>query len=275
LFLFTNPDIFIPPSPLDIYMKRGAVHSLLLAFALVLLQACAWDIAATAPKSASPPKSGEIKLVEAPVEPAFMRGFSRISECEDTAVGALAKEDGTVYGSGVLVGSSHVLTAAHCTEGITPYWFISGGEFFKIRSVTVHPHYKIGEIIFVDLALLCLDSPCPATPAMLPQEGYQLARGEDLTAIGYGGGIRRRSNPGVLWNYGTLVEEPTVFKMLPLDGTIWFGDSGGAIYDNSGVLVGIISSLGITRGHLFENSATRLDIFRDWIIGAMEATPCN
>jgi hypothetical protein len=71
------------------------------------------------------------------------------------------------------------------------------------------------------------------------------------------------------------VEEPTVFKILPLDGTIWFGDSGGAIYDNSGVLVGIISSLGIARGHLFENSATRLDLFRDWIIGAMEATPCN
>jgi hypothetical protein len=127
-----------------------------------------------------------------------MRGFSRISECEDTTVGALAREDGTVYGSGVLVGASHVLTAAHCTEGITPYWFISGGEFFKIRSVTVHPQYKIGEVIFVDLAMLRLDAPCPATPATLPQEGYQLARGDDLTAIGYGGGIRRKSNPGVL-----------------------------------------------------------------------------
>jgi hypothetical protein len=276
LFLFTNPWIFVSASPLDIYMKRGAVQSLLLAFALVLLQACAWDITAVAPKSAPPPKCGDIEQVaEATTEPFFMRGFSRISECEDPSVGALAVEDGKIYGSGVLVDSCHVLTAGHCADSVTPYWFICEGEFFRVASVVLHPNYKIGDSVLVDLAVLTLDSPCPTTPTPVPAEGYQIARGGDLTAIGHGGGIRRKSNPGVFWHYGTLVEEPTLFKFLPLEGTVWFGDSGGAIYDNSGVLVGIISSLGFARGHLYENSATRLDLFRDWIVSAMEDTPCN
>jgi len=257
-------------------MKRGGFQSLLLALALVLLQACAWDITAAAPKSAPPPKSGETESVEAPSDsPFFMRGFSAITECEEPQVGGLAREDGDTYGSGVLITPCHVLTAGHCADTVIPHWYISGSEFFKVRSVVLHPNYKIGEVIFVDLAVLVLDRPCPATPSPLPQGRLQAGRGDPLTAVGYGGGIKRKSLPEVFWYYGTLVEEPTVFKMLPLDGTVWFGDSGGAIYDNSGVLVGIISSLGIKRGHLYENSATRLDLFSNWIRETVEGNPCN
>lgn len=255
---------------LDIYMKRHAVHSLLLALALVLLQACAVDIAANAPKSATPPKSGEIKSVNA--EPPFMRGFSRLDECSESQVGSLAIEDGSTYGSGVLIDPTHVLTAGHCADGVIPYWFISGGEFFKVHGVFVHPHYKIAGVVFADLAVLTLETPCPATPSTLLSRGYGFARGDEFTTVGYGGGIKRKSNPGVFWYYGTTVEEPSTFKFLPLEGTIWFGDSGGAVYNDSGVLVGIISSLSITRGHLFENSAVRLDLFLDWI---QETTECN
>ena len=106
-------------------MKRHAVHALLLALALVLLQACAVDVAANAPKSATPPKSGEIQSVNA--EPPFMRGFSRLDECSEPQVGSLALEDGTTYSSGVLIDPTHVLTAGHCADTVTPYWFISGG----------------------------------------------------------------------------------------------------------------------------------------------------
>lgn len=86
-----------------------------------------------------------------------------------------------------------------------------------------------------------------------------------LKAIGYGGGIRKQSDFGTIWYYGTLEEEPISFKMIPTSGTIWFGDSGGAIVDYKGTLVGIISSMKRKQGVLFENSAIRVDRLMPWI----------
>ena len=65
-----------------------------------------------------------------------------------------------------------------------------------------------------------------------------------------------------------------MFKMLPLDGTVWFGDSGGAIVNAKGELVGVVSSLGIYHGNLYENSAVRLDLIHKWITQTQEAV-CN
>jgi hypothetical protein len=95
---------------------------------------------------------------------------------------------------------------------------------------------------------------------------YQYERGGALSVIGYGGGIRRHSNPGVFFYFGTIIEDPTVFKFLPIHGTVWFGDSGGAVVDADGNLIGIVASFAIVNGQLYENSATRLDLFRDWIL---------
>jgi hypothetical protein len=94
---------------------------------------------------------------------------------------------------------------------------------------------------------------------------YEYHRYQPLTVIGYGGGFKRRSNPDLFHYFGTIVEEPAVFKFLPLDGTVWFGDSGGAVLDESGTVIGVVSSLGIFNGHLYENSATRLESFTKWI----------
>lgn len=247
-------------------MKRGAVNSLLLVLALVLMQACAWDITAAAPKSAAEPAA------EAPLEtPFFMRGFSLLEESQYPQVGYLVNRDGATYGSGVLVSPVRVLTAGHCADSVKPAWFVCGGREYRVECVSLHPLYKIGDSMFVDLAILHIER-CEVQPATIIAKGYQYERGQQLVAVGYGGGMKRRSNPDVLWYYGTLIEDPTVFKILPLDGTVWFGDSGGAIYDSSGVLVGIISSLGIKDGHLYENSAVRLDLFLDWI---QEELQCN
>ena len=78
---------------------------------------------------------------------------------------------------------------------------------------------------------------------------------------------------GTIWYYGTLEEEPISFKMIPTEGTIWFGDSGGAIVDSSGTLVGIISSMKRHRSVLFENSAIRVDRFLPWIAQVISETP--
>jgi hypothetical protein len=94
---------------------------------------------------------------------------------------------------------------------------------------------------------------------------HYFTRTEPLTVIGFGGGIKRRSNPNTFHYFGTVVEDPTYFKFIPFDGTVWFGDSGGAVLNSNRILVGIISSFTIFNGHLYENSATRLDLVSDWI----------
>jgi S1-C subfamily serine protease len=247
-------------------MKRHGVHSLLLALALVLLQACATDITANAPKSAPPPKCGETEPTrEAPVDPVFMRGFSRLDAHTDSAVGYLERENGEMIGSAVLISSIEIITAGHCAEGGDAAWFVTDGECYRIKKMVTHPCYKIADTILIDLAVGVLETPCAAPPLPLVKQGYEYRRQQPLTAIGFGGGIKRRSLPDLFVYFGTLVEEPTVFKFLPLDGTVWFGDSGGAVLDTDGTLIGIVVSFGICHGHLYENSATRLDIFRKWI----------
>lgn len=237
-------------------MKRGVLHSLLLALALVLLQACASDIRAAAPKSAP----------EAPVQtPFFMRGFSILDPYTDPAVGYLEKEDGEMIGSAVLVSPTEIITAGHCMEGGKAVWFVTQEACYRIKKCIIHPFYKAGDTIVVDLAVGLLETPCAAPPLPLVASGYQYHRYDPLTVIGYGGGIKRRSAPNLFHYFGSLTEEPGFFKFLPLDGTVWFGDSGGAVLDADGTVIGVVSSLSIFNGHIYENSATRLDLFSKWI----------
>jgi hypothetical protein len=53
--------------------------------------------------------------------------------------------------------------------------------------------------------------------------------------------------------------------MLPIFGSVWFGDSGGAVVDENGLLIGIISSLLVYRERLYENNVIRLPELIDWI----------
>lgn len=241
-------------------MKRGVLHSLLLALALVLLQACASDIPAAAPKSAP----------EVPVQtPFFMRGFSSLDPYTDPAVGYLEREDGEMIGSAVLVSPTKIITAGHCAEGGKAFWFVTQETCYRVKKWIIHPFYKTGDTIVVDLAVGALESPCAAPPLPLVASDYQYHRYQPLTVIGYGGGIKRRSAPNLFHYFGSLTEEPGYFKFLPLDGTVWFGDSGGAVLDADGTVIGVVSSLSLFNGHLYENSATRLDLFSKWITEAI------
>jgi hypothetical protein len=248
-------------------MKRRVVQSLLMALALVLLQACVQDITAAAPKSVEPPKSGAVDpMAEAPVETAFfMRGFSPLAADEEAAVGHLEGENGAMIGTAVLITPHMILTAGHCLDDTGAAWFVTNNHCYKIIKHTIHPYYKIGKIMLYDVAVAWLEEPCCETPLVLVTAPHYFIRTEPLTTIGYGGGIKRKSNPNTFHYFGTVVEDPTYFKFIPFDGTVWFGDSGGAVLNSNRILVGIISSFTIFNGHLYENSATRLDLVSDWI----------
>jgi len=242
-------------------MKRTGVQSLL-TLAALLLAAC---VGTTTVTTVSDQPKG--------ILPSYLKGFTLITKSEEPGVGCILKYDGTLIGSAVLISSTHVLTAGHVMEGTDAYWFETNGKRYCIDQTHMHPLYKIEGRYVVDAALLVLWEPCSEQPVCLTTS--VLIRGEPLTAVGHGGAFRKRSNPGLLWYYGTLIEDSFNLKMLCYEGTVWFGDSGGAILNSEGKLVGIISSLGFRRGYIYENSAVRVDLLMPWIKDIKEDNQCD
>lgn len=247
-------------------MKSRFVLSLL-SLTLACVAACVESIPPDTLFSPSPQVTPQVSPPEAPQAPkaAFLQGFSPIPDSEYTSVGCLLTEQREIIGSAVLVGKKHILTAGHCFDGTEAYWFKTNGKEYRICKQTFHPLFKLGEKILYDLAIGELETDCLETPACLSDVTVFYFSGKPLTAVGYGGGIRKKSDYGTIWYYGTLEESPKYFKMLPTHGTIWFGDSGGAIFGSDGQLLGIISSLSGRQGIIYENSAIRVDRFLGWI----------
>jgi len=232
-------------------MKRTVVQSLLMVAALLLAACVGTTTVGTVPKQSKP------------YAPSYLRGFTRISDAEEPAIGRILRYDGALIGSGTLISSTHVLTAGHVVDDTDAYWFETNGVKHCIEQIHMHPLYKIGQHIVVDAAVLILYEPCDETPVCL--ESADLRRGELLTVVGHGGSFRKKSNLGVFTYYGTLMEDPFNLKMLCYEGTVWFGDSGGAVLNFRGNLVGVVSSLGFKNSYVYENSCVKVQLLLAWI----------
>lgn len=242
-------------------MQRAGITSLLLALSL-LFGACDEASVSVYDTPQDSPVGKSLTTL-----PWFMDGFSLLDEhTEELAVGELVTRDGCEIGSAVLIAPRVVLTAGHCLDQGNVTHFKAGCEYYRIADYRLHPKFKVGETIFMDIAVVVLETPCPATPIpLLNPDTNVYSRGEPLTVIGFGGDYKRRSNWGEFAYYGTLIEDPTCFKMYRHETTVFFGDSGGAVIDANGILVGVVCSLAICDSRVFENSATRLDLVADWI----------
>ena len=122
---------------------------------------------------------------------------------------------------------------------------------------------------------MLLTESCDETPAQIIQNKSELTQRENITTVGYSHNIKKISKPGTFWYYGTIEEEPQYMKFLPIKGHIWFGDSGGAVFESQGHLAGIISSITIVDDTLVEQSATRLDRYVNWIQDTLEHERCS
>lgn len=175
-----------------------------------------------------------------------------------------------MIGSGVLIAPNAVLTAGHCVDGETPpEYFVTDEQCYRISKTVLHPLYKVEGVMVFDAAILILGEPCLLSPIGISPTMPK--RYDWITTIGWGGGIKKISNPDTFWHYGILTDDPLYFRFLTLDGTIWFGDSGGAVVNSEGQLVGIISSMIAQRGRIFENCAIRIDVLRGWIAETLAA----
>lgn len=190
-------------------------------------------------------------------------------------VGQVRNERGEFVGSGVLVAPAVVLTAGHVIDGEQLQYFITGDKAYTIQKVVLHPGYKTGEEIVHDLGILILTEGCDEPPARMITDKSELTQRESLTTVGYSKQVKKVSKPGTFWYYGTVEEEPQYMKFLPINGHVWFGDSGGAVFEETGKLAGIIASMMIIDATIVDQSATRVDKYYDWIVDTAQNEGCS
>ena len=190
-------------------------------------------------------------------------------------VGHVHNERGEFIGSGVLIAPAVVLTAGHVIDGDELRYFITGDKAYLIQKSILHPLYKTGEEVVNDIGILILSEPCDETPAVMTKDTTELTQREPLTTVGYSHQIKKISKPGTFWYYGTVEEEPQYMKFLPINGHIWFGDSGGAVFEEHGHLAGIIASMTVIQNTMVDQSASRVDKYYSWIIDTVQNEGCS
>lgn len=176
-------------------------------------------------------------------------------------VGSLYTIDGFI-GSSVLVAPRVSLTAGHCLTTGKPILSVEfGGTSYKVDYCISHKTADIG-LIFLQ------EDVTTANPVEIYQDNTEISKYTHVIAVGYSGGKKRMSKFGTLFYYGILISEPDELQILPFGGTIWFGDSGGALLtaDENGLkLMGILISFSKINKTICENSAVRVDYYKNWI----------
>ena len=184
------------------------------------------------------------------------------------AVGSINFEsDGRLIGSGVLISPNIVLTAAHVTENKDDIIYVEhDGDEYCIEEVIYYPTHAPGLLIH-DIAIIVLETNSDEVPIeLIDPEKDAIFKRMDLTTVGFGTGRKRFSNYGMFWYYGRLIQRPEFMIMLPINASIWFGDSGGAVLTQQGKLIGIMSYFETTgRGKIYENGCASIEYYKDWI----------
>tara|TARA_B100001094_G_scaffold333417_1_gene411873 strand:- start:20880 stop:21638 length:759 start_codon:yes stop_codon:yes gene_type:complete len=213
------------------------------------------------PSAESPPPKKEIVP--------SIEGFITITEDDYPSVGRLLSGDMRPKCSVVLIEQDIVLTAAHCISNDESYVQF-GDEMYSIKCATKHPQYNADMKVGYDVAVIVLDTYVRGIfPSGINSKPLlDVRKGTPVISVGYSRGFKKRSELNTLFYYGTLESEPTGMKMLPMGGSVWFGDSGGPVFmliDNRFVVVGIISTFSMYRDMIYENSAIRVDVVYNWI----------
>jgi len=155
----------------------------------------------------------------------------------------------TWIGSGVVVGSGRVLTAAHLVDPATTVSVVTSGG--QVAAVQV-----VGMDLETDLALLRIDG-ADLAPARL-STGDDLRVGQRVVTLGAGPAPRRWAATGVISGLDAvapLADGVQGVALIATDAAVDPHLAGGALLDASGAVVGILTGPGAV--------AVPIDIARD------------
>lgn len=159
-------------------------------------------------------------------------------------------------GSGfVAFDSRHLVTNYHVIEDsgeVVAY--NDNGERYVLKGVTIADKDK-------DIAILEFYSPTDLAPLKLNESG-EVLRASKVVAIGSPKGYKNTVSTGVISN---AFEEDGV-KMIQITAPISHGSSGGALFDDAGVVIGVTSSSN-TEGQNLNfaiNIVEVIDLYETW-----------
>lgn len=159
-------------------------------------------------------------------------------------------------GAGVLVQPDVVLSAYHVVRGAAMVVLQCGDG-----NPSVGVPFAASERL--DLVMVKLLTPCRGTRVSTLALSRP-TRGSDVFAIGCPGGVCDRVTKGIVSSYETPDEDRG--PRLVTDTQIWFGNSGGGLFDSDGSLLGICSAvqhMGVP-GDPVSGSVSAGDASADW-----------
>ncbi len=161
--------------------------------------------------------------------------------------GAFYQQTAEGIGSGIVLSKDGViLTNFHVVKDADPSHIV-----VRLFDGSEYKAYKIGEDPSTDIALLKINAPSELIFPVEFADSSQLLVGQTVFAIGNPFGLERTMTRGIISSLNRSIESPNgreIKGVIQTDASINVGNSGGALFDTSGKLIGMNTAIASPSG---------------------------